>query len=172
MRAKKGLERKAPLKKSAIKKVKKHLRKDGSVKRGYTTTGKVKLTTLRTTADNLARADCHTRGECQLAFWQKVKPPKTTGGKCSDSLQWAHIINRHNLEVRHDPDNAVLACDACHRYHGAHPDEFYQAVEVLDPGRHEYLYGQMRTKRNTDIRAIYEEWIAFYRAKRSGPLGL
>lgn len=156
----------APPKPKAKVKEKKHLRKDGSVKRGFTTTGKIKLTTLRTTADNLARADCYTRGECQLAFWQKVRPPESTGGKCKGSLQWAHIVKRHFLEVRHDPDNCWLLCDSCHRYFEDHPDEFYQATEVLDPGRHEYLYSQMRSLRVTNIRVIYENWIGYYRDKK------
>ena len=165
MKRRVGLQSSGPIK--AKSKVKKHLRKDGSVKRGYTKTGKVSLATLRTSADNLARADCHSRGECQLSFWQKVRPPKTTGGKCKGSLQWAHIVKRHNLEVRHDPDNCWLLCDSCHRYFEDHPDEFYLATEALDPGRHDYLHAQMRDKRNTDIRVIYLEWIAFYKSKRS-----
>jgi len=142
---------------------KSHLKPDGSPKRCFTKTGKISKVTLTRKADALARKACHARGYCEAAFWAKYSPPKTTGGKCGQELQWCHILSRRHKKIRWSPLNCLCMCADCHRYFTDHSAEFGLMVEALYPGRIELL-GQL----DKDTRDIdHEYWIDIYEREKT-----
>ena len=159
MRRRKPLKRNKPLRAKAAPKPKPWLRADGTPKRGYTKAGKKSKKTLTAAADTLARRACHARGYCQGAGWEKKNPPKTTGGSCQGRLEWAHILSRRHMKIRWMPENCLCLCSSCHAYFTAEPHEFYLLVEILHPGRMDFLYEAMRDKGPID----HEKWIEFYK---------
>lgn len=165
MRRKKPLKSSGPINRKPPKK-KDWLRPDGSPKRGYTKAGKKSETSQTAKADRLAREDCHSRGHCEAAFWEKRNPAKANGGQCGGYLSWCHIMSRVHHEIRWDPQNCLCMCAQCHDYFGREPHEFYQMVETLKPGTMAYLYQERRVVSPTELSIIKQEWISYYEKKK------
>lgn len=142
-------------------KAKKGLKADGTAKRGYTKTGERSKKSLTTSADNLARKDCHSRGYCEACEWPKLNPPKTTKGACGGGLQWCHIEGRRHKKIRWNPLNCLCMCAQCHLYFTDHSAEFGLFVEWLHPGRLAFLAELDRSTPRIDA----QEWINYYKEK-------
>lgn len=116
---------------------------------------KTPLQKLSEAADNLARADCHSRGGCQAINFVKVKK---WGEGCSPQLHWAHIFSRRHKEIRWCPLNCLCLCASCHRYFTIEPKEFVDLVESLYPGRWDELRARLDNSKSDP-----QKWIDFYR---------
>jgi heterodisulfide reductase subunit B len=105
-------------------------------------------------ADKLARAYCHSTGQCEAKG--------LTPYKCSDRLEWCHIKSRNHKTIRHDPLNFICMCNTCHRYFTENPDMWYHAIEILRPGAWDRLNALVQEGLKPD----YSYWIDYYQRQK------
>ena len=69
-----------------------------------------------------------------------VKCGKTTG-----KLDWAHIVSRRDITLRHDPENSLVLCAGCHFFWHHAPLEAVTWFQQKFPLRYEYMMEVRRT---------------------------
>lgn len=123
---------------------------------------KVGQRTLKARADVLAAAWCKKDGIC-LACHCGVE------GGSDGRLEWAHLKSRGEACIRHEPSNAVPLCHAHHFRFTKHPDEWYEFIERVFPGRWAHLRDMVRNHKETNTKTDYQFWIDWYRKNDETP---
>jgi hypothetical protein len=94
------------------------------------------VTHAKQLADQLARTIVLSRDEwsCRRCGSQEV-------------VQWAHLLTRASLCLRHDPDNSLALCRACHFHFTKNPAAFERWISKEMPGR----WQELHTRRDAAI---------------------
>lgn len=99
-------------------------------------------------ADDLARDLCRSRGVCEM---QVLRPEL----RCSELLQWCHIVRRRFYSVRWASDNCLAGCSAHHTYFSHNPEAWALALEKEWPGRYQELWERAQKPwKSKDIDAV------------------
>jgi hypothetical protein len=106
------------------------------------------------------------RDRADRVFAEYIKDRDRGCRRCftEHDLECAHILPRHYLIIRCDPDNAMALCHRCHRWFTEHPDAWRTFVEFRHAGRFAVLREKAQSMVTpdwaelvTEIRALHQQ---------------
>jgi len=100
-------------------------------------------------------------GGCERCLTSKNDIQKEDGSILSawQQLDCAHFHGRGSQSVRHDEDNAIGACGACHMYLDSHPVE---KVEFFRQGLGQERFDMLQCRARTPAKYIDKVAIGLY----------
>lgn len=91
--------------------------------------------------------------------------------QCSPVIQWCHIVRRGCRLIRHSRYNALPLCKSHHVYFTHRPEEWLHFVEMLYPGRFQFLRELDLSRKGMRLVDVYEEEISWFASNPGGFTG-
>lgn len=85
--------------------------------------------------------------ECREIVFERDGSKCVKCGRSTGKLDWAHIVTRRDMTLRHDPENSLVLCAGDHFWWHHQPLEAVTWFQNTYPLRYEYLMESRRTIR-------------------------